>query len=327
MTGVSRGAKLASQLLSFGRRQPLEPKIVNLGRLIGGIDDLLRRALGEEIEIETVIAGGLWNTFVDPNNVENALINLAINARDAMNGKGKLTIEANNAFLDAEYAKNNSDATPGQYVVVAVSDTGSGISPDILSRVFEPFFTTKPDGKGSGLGLSMVYGFVKQSHGHIKIYSEVGHGTTIKLYLPRSFQTAEVTPQPEIVSASGGNECILVVEDDDEVRDTAVATLRDLGYRVLEANNAKSALTIIENGAEIDLLFTDVVMPGTLRSPELAKLAKTRLPRLAVLFTSGYTQNAIVHGGKLDEGVELLSKPYSREALATRIRGVLTKRT
>ena len=326
MTGVSRGAKLASQLLSFGRRQPLEPKVVNLGRLIGGIDDLLRRALGEEIEIETVIAGGLWNAFVDPNNMENALINLAINARDAMGGKGKLTIEANNAFLDAEYSKNNSEATPGQYVLVAVSDTGSGISRENVERVFEPFFTTKPEGKGSGLGLSMVYGFVKQSHGHIKIYSEVGHGTTIKLYLPRSLLTAEAPLQPEIVSPSRGNESILVVEDDDEVRDTAVATLRDLGYHVLEANNAKSALTVIENGAQIDLLFTDVVMPGKLRSPELARLAKTRLPRLAVLFTSGYTENAIVHGGKLDEGVELLSKPYSREALATRIRGVLKKR-
>jgi len=210
MTGVSRGAKLASQLLSFGRRQPLEPKIVNLGRLIGGIDDLLRRALGEEIKIETVIAGGLWNAFVDPNNVENALINLAINARDAMNGKGNLTIEASNAFLDAEYARSNSESTPGQYVLIAVSDTGSGMAPELLDHVFEPFFTTKPEGKGSGLGLSMVYGFVKQSQGHIKIYSEVGHGTTIKLYLPRSLLTEEVPVQPDAVSPSGGNESIFV---------------------------------------------------------------------------------------------------------------------
>ena len=326
MTGVARGAKLASQLLSFGRRQPLEPKTVNLGRLVGGIDDLLRRALGEEIEIETVIAGGLWNAFVDLNNVENALINLAINARDAMDGKGKLTIEASNAFLDTEYVKRNSEATPGQYVLIAVSDTGSGISPEVLKKVFEPFFTTKPDGKGSGLGLSMVYGFVKQSHGHIKIYSEVGYGTTIKLYLPRSMQAEEIPILPEAASPTGDNESILVVEDDDEVRETAVATLRDLGYHVLEANNAQNALTIIENGARIDLLFTDVVMPGSLRSPELARLAKTRLPRLAVLFTSGYTQNAIVHGGKLDAGVELLSKPYTREALANRIRSILTNR-
>lgn len=325
MAGVARGAKLASQLLSFGRRQPLAPKVVNIGRFVRDIDDLIRRALGDEIEIETVIAGGLWNTLIDPSNIENAILNLAINARDAMNGAGRLTIEAGNASLDDEYAKVNPDVRPGQYVLLAVTDTGSGIPADIIDLVFEPFFTTKPDGKGSGLGLSMVYGFVKQSDGHIKIYSEAGHGTTIKLYLPRSTEAEDLLVQVEAGPVEGGNESILVVEDDDDVRDTTVATLLDLGYRVLKARDAQSALNVIESGLPIDMLFTDVVMPGALRSPELARKARERLPGIAVLFTSGYTENAIVHGGRLDAGVELLPKPYTREALAHKIRSVFGK--
>jgi PAS domain S-box-containing protein len=327
MSGVSRGAKLASQLLSFGRRQPLAPRVVNIGRFIREIDDLIRRALGDEIEIETVIGGGLWNTLIDPNNVENAILNLAINARDAMNGNGKLTIEAGNAWLDHEYAKINPDVTPGQYVLLAVTDTGCGIAPEIIDHVFEPFFSTKPEGKGSGLGLSMVYGFVKQSNGHIKIYSELEQGTTIKLYLPRSTEPEDKLVEVESGPVEGGRESILVVEDDEEVRDTTIATLHDLGYRVLKANDAQSALNVIESGLSIDLLFTDVVMPGTLRSPELARKARERLPNIAVLFTSGYTENAIVHGGRLDAGVELLPKPYTREALAHKIRSVLAKST
>jgi len=323
MSGVSRGAKLASQLLSFGRRQPLAPKVVNIGRLVRGIDDMLRRALGDEIEIETVIAGGLWNTLIDPGNLENAILNLAINARDAMDGKGKLTIEAGNASLDDDYARANSEAVPGQYVLLAVSDTGCGIPAQFIDKVFDPFFSTKPEGKGSGLGLSMVYGFVKQSNGHIKIYSEPGLGTTIKLYLPRAAQTEDPLVPAGDSAADGGTEWVLVVEDDEEVRETAVATLQDLGYRVLKAKDAQSALNIIESGVTVDVLFTDVVMPGTLRSPELARRAKVRLPKLAVLFTSGYTENAIVHGGRLDAGVELLPKPYTREALAGKIRRVI----
>ena len=326
MAGVSRGAKLASQLLSFGRRQPLAPRVVNIGRFIRETDDLIRRALGDGIEIETVVAGGLWNTAIDPGNIENAILNLAINARDAMDGSGKLTIEAGNASLDDEYAKSNPDVTPGQYVMLAITDTGSGIPPEIIDQVFEPFFTTKPEGKGSGLGLSMVYGFVKQSNGHIKIYSEMDHGTTIKLYLPRSSEP-EDEPVPVVNGpVEGGSESILVVEDDHAVRETTIATLRDLGYRVLNAKDAQSALNVIESGVSIDMLFTDVVMPGTLRSPELARKARERLPNIAVLFTSGYTENAIVHGGRLDAGVELLPKPYSREALAHKIRSVLAKR-
>ena len=323
MAGVSRGAKLASQLLAFGRRQPLEPKAVNIGRFISGLEDMLRRTLGEAIDVETIISGGLWNSFVDPTQVENAVLNLAINARDAMNEHGKLTIEVGNAFLDEAYASGHDDVDAGQYVVLAVSDTGTGMSPEVMERVFEPFFSTKPEGKGTGLGLSMVYGFVKQSGGHVKIYSEVGFGTTVKMYLPRALQAEEPVVANTMGPATGGTETILVAEDDEEVRNTVVATLTDLGYRVLKARDAQSALTIVESGIAIDLLFTDVVMPGTLRSPELARRARERLPGLAVLFTSGYTENAIVHGGRLDAGVELLGKPYSRESLARKIRQVL----
>jgi PAS domain S-box-containing protein len=323
IAALMRGSKLASQLLAFGRRQPLAPKVVNLGRLIRGIDDMLRRALGEGVEIETIIAGGLWNTFVDVVNVENALLNLAINARDAMERHGKLTIEAGNAFLDDNYALRHAEVTPGQYVMVAVTDTGCGIAPELVERVFEPFFTTKPEGQGTGLGLSMVYGFVKQSDGHIKIYSELGHGTTVRLYLPRAKELEDVETDVEAGPATGGTETVLIVEDDEDVRGTVVDLLSDLGYRVLKARDAQSALAIIESGIPIDLLFTDVVMPGTIRSPELARKARERLPNIVVLFTSGYTENAIVHGGRLDDGIDLLSKPYTREALARKIRQVL----
>lgn len=326
LAGVSRGAKLASQLLAFGRRQPLEPKVVNIGRFVYGMEDMLRRALGDAIEIETMVSGGLWNTFVDPGQVENVLLNLAINARDAMDGHGKLTIEVGNAFLDDTYTRKHAEVAKGQYVMLAVSDTGCGIAPDTLARVFEPFFSTKPEGKGTGLGLSMVYGFVKQSGGHVTIYSEVGQGTTVKLYLPRAFQREDVVEAANLGPVVGGTETILVAEDDDEVRSTTVEILADFGYRVLKARDAASALAIIESGIPIDLLFTDVVMPGLLKSPELARKAKERLPNLAVLFASGYTENAIAHGGRLDEGVELLSKPYTREMLARKIRHVLANR-
>ena len=327
MAGVARGAKLASQLLAFGRRQALEPKVVNVTRLVQGMDDLLRRALGEGIEVQTVLGGGLWNTFIDPTQIENALLNLAINARDAMGGTGRLTVELANAQLDDSYVRGHDDVTAGQYVMLAVSDTGCGMAPDIIDRVFEPFFSTKAEGKGSGLGLSMVYGFVKQSGGHIKLYSEPGHGTTIKLYLPRAMQAEDVLVQAATGPLVGGTETVLVVEDDAAVRGVVVEMLSELGYRVLKAVDAASALIVIESGIPVDLLFTDVVMPGTLKSPELARKARLRLPEIAVLFTSGYTENSIVHGGKLDAGVELLSKPYSREALARKLRHVLANQT
>jgi len=325
MAGVARGSYLASQLLAFGRRQPLEPRVVNVGRLFRGMDDLLRRTLGEAVEIETVVAGGLWNTLVDPTNLENAILNLAINARDAMDGAGKLTIEAGNAFLDDAYAASHPEVSAGQYVMVAVTDTGIGMTREIAEKIFEPFFSTKPEGKGTGLGLSMVYGFLKQSGGHVKVYSEPGQGTTLKLYLPRSVQAEDIPVETESGPVVGGSETILVVEDDAAVRETVVALLDELGYRVLRAPDAQSALVVIESGVAIDLLFTDVVMPGPLRSPELARKAKERLPQLSVLFTSGYTENAIVHGGRLDSGVNLLSKPYSGDVLARKIRQVLAR--
>ncbi len=323
LDGVSRGSRLAAQLLAFGRRQPLAPKPVNLGRLVRRLDDMLRRALGEAIEIEVIIGGGLWNTLIDAAQVENALLNLAINARDAMSGLGRLTIEAGNAWLDDEYAARHVDVSPGQYVMLAVTDTGCGMPPEVVEQAFEPFFTTKPEGQGTGLGLSQVYGFVKQSGGHVKIYSELGHGTTVRVYLPRTQEEEDRATEVEPGAVVGGNETILVVEDDESVRVTVVDTLVDLGYRVLKAKDAQSALAIIESGAAIDLLFTDVVMPGRLRSTELARKTRERLSNVAVLFTSGYTENAIVHGGRLDAGINLLSKPYTREELARKIRDVL----
>jgi PAS domain S-box-containing protein len=321
--GVARGSKLASQLLAFARRQPLEPRVVNAGRLIKNMDEMLRRALGGEIEVETVVAGGLWNSLIDPDQLENAVLNLAINARDAMNGEGRLTIEASNAFLDDEYVRQQDQLSAGQYVMVAVTDTGTGIPPDILERVYEPFFTTKAEDKGTGLGLAMVYGFLKQSGGHIKIYSEVGAGTTVKLYFPREIAAEDTLVEAPTGEVQGGEETVLVVEDDDEVREVAVSMLTEFGYRVVKARDAASALVIVDSGIPIDLIFTDVMMPGRLRSPDFARKAKERLPKVAVLFTSGYTQNAIVHGGRLDPGVELLAKPYTRAALARKIRHVL----
>lgn len=325
IAGVARGAKLAAQLLAFGRRQPLAPKVVNLGRLVRGMDDLLRRALGEGVEVETIIAGGLWNALVDETQVENAILNLAINARDAMNGQGKLTIEAGNAYLDDRYTRQYPDVEPGQYVVIAVTDTGSGIPQDIIDEVFEPFFTTKPPGQGTGLGLSMVYGLVKQSNGHIKVYSELGEGTTFRIYLPRVRQPEAIASVAWTGPVRGGSETILVVEDDDDVRATVVELLIDLEYKVLRAKDATSGLAIVESGIPIDLLFTDVVMPGPLKSHEMAKRAQELIPGLSVLFTSGYTENSIVHGGRLDENVDLLSKPYTRDELAHRVRACLDR--
>jgi PAS domain S-box-containing protein len=320
---VDRGAKLASQLLAFGRQQPLAPVVINPARRLRALDDLLRRALGETIEIESIVAGGLWNILVDPHQLENVILNLAINARDAMPDGGKLTLELANAMLDDEYVSSVPDVSAGQYVMLAVTDTGTGMSPEVMERAFDPFFSTKPEGRGTGLGLSMAYGFVKQSGGHIRLYSEIGEGTTVRIYLPRSTGTA-VESEPRIGrSLRHGEETILVVEDDLQVQSTVVELLTGLGYSVLKANDAEQALAVVASGVHIDLLFTDVVMPGALRSPDMARRAVKILPGLKVLFTSGYTQNAIVHGGRLDPGVELLSKPYSRQQLAMKVRRVL----
>ena len=321
--GAERAAQLTRQLLAFARRQPLEPKVVNLSRLVSDMADLLRRTLGESVEVETVVAGGLWNTIADPAQVESALLNLALNARDAMGPGGRLTVEITNAVLDETYARQARDVAPGQYVMLAVTDTGEGMSEEVRARVFEPFFTTKTDGKGTGLGLSMVYGFVKQSNGHIQIYSEPGHGTTVKIYLPRSRQPEALPTPPPPETALDHGRVILVVEDEAAVREAAVALLDELGYRCLEAADAQAALAIVEGGAHVDLVFTDVVMPGPLRTREFAQSLKALRPELPVLFTSGYTDNAIIHQGRLDEGVHLISKPYARADLARRLAQLL----
>jgi PAS domain S-box-containing protein len=326
--GAERAAQLTRQLLAFARRQPLAPKVVNLSRLVGDMADLLRRTLGESIEVETVVAGGLWNTVADPAQVESAILNLALNARDAMPLGGRLTVEITNASLDESYARTVRDVTPGQYVMIAVTDTGEGMPEDVRARVFEPFVTTKVDGKGTGLGLSMVYGFVKQSNGHIQIYSELGHGTTVKLYLPRSRQAEQTTllmldPAPPVDAGL----TILVVEDEAAVREAALAMIEELGYRRLEASDAESALAVLEKGEQVDLVFTDVVMPGPLRTRDFAQRMRELRPGMPVLFTSGYTDNAIIHQGRLDEGVHLISKPYAKADLARRIAALLADPT
>ena len=323
LAGVDRAATLATRLLAFARRQPLTPKTVNLGRVVRSMTDLLRRTLGGAIEIETVVTGRLWNTSVDVAQLENAILNLAVNARDAMQGRGKLTIEAGNAELDDAYAARHAEVRAGQYVLIAVSDTGPGMTPDVLERAFEPFFTTKPAGKGTGLGLSMIHGFIKQSGGHVKIYSELDQGTTVKLYLPRERAAAQEDEKPTLSEVRGGTERVLVVEDDPDVRIATVALVQSLGYRTLDAANADAALALLDSGAQVDLLFTDVVMPGTINTRDFARRAQALCPGLRVLFTSGYTANAIVHHGRLDKGVMLLSKPFRREVLAAKLRQVL----
>ncbi len=322
MGAVSRGSRLTGQLLAFARRQALEPRSVDLGRVIRDMTDMLRRTLGEQIEVEAVLAGGLWNTLADPNQVENAVLNLAINARDAMPNGGKLTLEVANAHLDDAYAALHSEVTPGQYVMLAVSDTGIGMTPEVMNRVFEPFFTTKPEGKGTGLGLAQAYGFVKQTGGHIKIYSEIGEGTTIKIYLPRTRRAQDALDVTNQQQALSGSERILVVEDDEGVRAAVVDMLTDLGYRVQRAENAEAALKLLEAGARLDLLFTDVVMPGAISTREMTRRAQKMHPGLKVLYTSGYTQNAIVHNGRLDDDAFLLSKPYRKDELARKLRSV-----
>lgn len=322
-----RGAALIKQMLAFSRRQILAPEPIELSALAKGMEDLLRRTLGEEIEIEMKPAPGLWLALADKGQVESALLNLAINARDAMSPGGKLTIETRNAHLDNDYAHTNPEVAPDDYVMLAVTDTGSGMPPEVAARAFEPFFTTKATGKGTGLGLSMIYGFAKQSGGHLKIYSEVGHGTTIRLYLPRHRREAAPTAVDTVVNASphltGGQETILVVEDEPMVRGLVTRRLLELGYRVLEAAEGASALRILESKEAIDLLLTDVVLPGAMTGRELADAAQKLRPELKLLFSSGYTQSSIDHQGKLDRGVQFLPKPFRRAELAAKVREVL----
>jgi PAS domain S-box-containing protein len=321
---AERGAQLTKHLLAFARKQPLQPLEIDINSLILEAAKLLHPTLGEHIEISPKLSDDAWPTLVDPSQLTTAVLNLAINARDAMPRGGKLTLETDNIHLDEDYASMNSEVVPGDYVMVAVSDTGTGIPAALMEKVFDPFFTTKEVGKGTGLGLSMVFGFVKQSGGHIKIYSEEGHGTTVKIYLPRSSghgQTAqELASSTEV---KGGSETVLVVEDDMLVRNYVMTQMTSLGYATLEAANATDALKIIDDGAHIDLLFTDVIMPGPMNGRQLVDEALKRRPQLKTLFTSGYTENAILHHGRLDEGVLLLAKPYRKPELARMIRVAL----
>jgi signal transduction histidine kinase len=326
LRGTSRAAVLTQRLLAFSRRQPLVPQVVAINRLVAGMSELLQRTLGETIAVETVLAAGLWPTFADGNQLENALLNLAVNARDAMPQGGMLTIETANCHLDAAYAAMHGDVGPGQYVGVFVTDTGTGMTEDVAGKVFEPFFTTKGVGHGTGLGLSQVYGFLKQSGGHVKIHSELGQGTTVKLYLPRH-HAKELPPEPLAEPAAPlrarAGETVLVVEDDPDVRRHTTAMVGELGYRVLSAEHGMAALRVLDAHRETTILFTDVGLPGGMNGRQLADEALRRRPRLRVLFTTGYARNAIVHHGRLDPGVEVVFKPFTYSDLAAKLRRVL----
>jgi two-component system NtrC family sensor kinase len=327
---AQRSAALVRRLLTFSRQHPHEVRVVDINQLVRDISELLQRTIGEAVTIETVLGAGLWRTSLDSNELENAILNLAINARDAMSGSGRLTIETANTYLDEDYVRKEGDGLkPGQYVLLAVSDAGIGMSQEIVEQAFEPFFTTKPKGVGSGLGLSMVYGFVKQSGGHIKIYSEIGVGTTIKLYFPRG-PDQRVLPKPvsrndrrKSIPESQDHETILLVEDDETVNRFGCEVLTELGYRVISARDASEALEQFEQYPEIKLLFTDVVLPGSMNGRQLANEIEKRRGDIKVLFATGYTRNAIVHHGRLDPGVEVLLKPFTYEALAEKVRAVL----
>jgi signal transduction histidine kinase/CheY-like chemotaxis protein len=325
LEGANRAASLTKRLLAFARRSPLQPQSIDANQMVSSMSELLRRTLGEGISIETVLAGGLWRTHADPGQLENAILNLSVNARDAMEGHGRLTIETMNAHLDDAYVAQHEGVAAGQYVAVAINDNGPGMPKDVIERAFEPFFTTKGVGKGTGLGLAQVYGFVRQSGGHVKIYSEPGQGTTVKIYLPRHFGTAEPA-QPEMavseVPRGRPGELILVVEDEDQVRRMSLDALDELGYDVLQASDGEQALELVRNRPDIRLLFTDVVMPG-INGRELADQARQLRPGLPVLFTTGYTRNAVVHNGVVDSDVFFIPKPFTVEQLGHKLRAVL----
>ncbi|MGZ5804153.1 MAG: ATP-binding protein [Xanthobacteraceae bacterium] len=323
MSGANRAAQLTQRLLAFSRRQPLNPRVLDANKLITGMADLLTRSLGENVKLETVGGAGLWNIEVDASELEAAVLNLAINARDAMPGGGKLTIETTNAYLDEEYCSRQDGLKAGQYVCIAVTDTGGGMPPDAIERAFEPFFTTKEVGKGTGLGLSQVYGFAKQSSGHVKIYSEVGQGTNVKLYFPRHHGEGETVETADQGEESGGRgETILVVEDDEGVRQYAAEILRDMNYQVIEAKDASAALRLVDADKPFDLLLTDVVLPGK-SGRELADEVARKRPGVKIIYMTGYSRNAIIHHGRLDRGIELISKPLTEAVLARKIRQVL----
>ncbi|GGD43756.1 PAS domain S-box protein [Aureimonas glaciei] len=328
MEGARRAATLTQRLLAFSRQQPLNPEALDANRLVSGMSDLLRHTLSGNIRLETVGGGGLWRCLVDANQLENAILNLAANSRDAMPEGGRLTIETQNAHLDDRYAAGNIGLAPGQYVLIAVTDSGTGMSAHVIEKAFDPFFTTKEVGKGTGLGLSQVYGFVKQSGGHVKIYSEPGRGTTVKLYLPRHIGEGETIEQESFSAAilpEETTQLVLVVEDDETVRRMTLDAFQEIGYRTLEADGAGEALRLLELHPSVDLLFTDIVMPEV-DGRRLADEALKRRPDLKVVFTTGYTRNAVVHNGVLDAGVDLLTKPFTLEELLDKVRSVLERR-
>jgi len=327
MRGAQRAAALTSRLLAFSRRQALDPKVLDVNKFLVGAADFIQRSLGENIQVETVGAPGLWHVEVDPNHLESALVNLAINARDAMPAGGKLTVEGANVYADEDYSRVNPEIAPGQYVCICVTDTGVGMTREVLDRAFEPFYTTKELGQGTGLGLSQVYGFVKQSGGHVKIYSEVGQGTTIKIYLPRMHGGVEEEKEEagQLVGAEE-SESILLVEDDTDVRAYLAEVLRSLDYRVTPVANVKAALAVLaDSDRNFDLILTDIVMPEG-NGRELAKAAERMRPDIQILYMTGYSRNAVMHQGRLDEGVDLLQKPVSQAQLATRVRVALDRR-
>jgi PAS domain S-box-containing protein len=328
MDGARRAAALTHRLLAFARRQPLEPKPIEPNRLVAGMSDMLSRVLGEHIALEFVNAAGVWRVQADVNQLENSILNLVVNARDAMPGGGHLTVETQNVHLDEAYAATRPDVTPGQYVMIAVTDTGSGMTPEIREKVFEPFFTTKPQGQGTGLGLAQVYGFIRQSNGHVTIYSEPDHGTSVKIYLPRLRGTAHpevLAPPAEVPLTTRTGETILVVEDEENVRNFSVEVLQDSGYNVLAAENAARAIELLEATPRVDMLFTDVVLTGTMNGRALADHISRLRPGISVLFTTGYTRNAIIHHGRLDEGIDFIGKPFTASALTQMVRKLLDR--
>jgi signal transduction histidine kinase len=323
---ANRAAGLTRRLLAFSRQQPLAPEPIDANKMVSDMSELLRRTLGETIVLETVLAGGLWRINADAVQLENSIVNLAVNARDAMPEGGRITIETANVHLDEQYAALNAGSAPGQYVMVAVTDSGSGMTPDVIAKAFDPFFTTKPVGRGTGLGLSQVHGFVNQSKGHIKLYSELGHGTTIKLYLPRYFAKGDAAtakaPEHRLPAAVSAQTVILLVEDDKGVRTLSADALQEIGFRVVVADGGKAALQLLEEHPDVALLFTDIMMPE-MNGRALAELALKMRPDLKVLYTTGFTRNAVVHNSILDHGVNFIAKPFTIEELAIKLQAVL----
>jgi CheY-like chemotaxis protein len=322
---IKRAAKLTHRLLAFARRQTLDPKPTNANRLISGLEELVRRTVGPNVEVEVVGASGLWPTLVDPNQLENAVLNLCINARDAMPDGGKLTIETANKWID-ERAARRHDLPAGQYVSVCVTDTGVGMTPEVIEKAFDPFFTTKPIGEGTGLGLSMIYGFARQSGGQVRIYSEVGQGTTMCLYLPRHTDDADIDEDadlPTTISALGEGEVVLVIDDEPTIRMLVAELLAESGYSVIEAPDGPTGLQVLESNARIDLLITDVGLPGGMNGRQVADAARVTRPNLKVLFITGYAENAVMRKGRLEKGMYVMTKPFQVDILADRIREII----